>query len=359
MKIYQFSGISKLLAWVAAITILVSSESNGAFASRVVSETKDVISENKHLGRIRVHYLNETVDASDSPSSRPCSDILMIGVGAAMKVENYDNLATSIVTKAGSSSLVFIISDANPGGIIKLDADKYAALANGLRGQLSSGIIPVCTNAKDPKFLIGGHSASGQATLGAVQKGLLDFVPDGFVGLDPFEISTRTMNFDSPLPFPTMNWGFEKTTCGVQLDKATRGAYKLSSPDPGRVLYLIDNEDNDMTHCVFTDKGCFFICPTSQKFDWVYESVAESVNSFLNAIHSEGSPFSRGSFALPSTVSGNVNLYVNIDIVNEERVGGAVTERPNSAWILQMTVIGAIWIFTLKRVRRFGKSLRA
>lgn len=347
-----------MLVWVATITILLSFKSNGAFVSQIVSETKDVITENKNLGRIRVHYLNETVDTSDSSSSRSCSDILMIGVGAAMKVENYDNLATSIVTKAGSSSLIFIISDANPGGIVKLDADKYATLANGLRGQLSSGIVPMCTKTKDPNFIVGGHSASGQATLEAVQKGLLDFVPDGFVGLDPFEISTRTMDLHSPLPFPTMNWGFEKTTCGVQLDKAARGAYNLSSPDEGRVLYLIDNEDNDMTHCVFTDKGCFFICPTNQKFNWVYESVAESVQSFLNAIHSEGIPFSRESFGLPSTRSGNVNLYVNNDIVNKERVEGVFTERQNSAWTLLIPVVGAIWFFTCKRVQLVGKSIQ-
>lgn len=351
-----------MLPSVAVITILLCFQSNGAVASQIVSETKDLVSGNKRLGHIRVHYFNETVDTSDSTSSRPCSDILMIGAGAAMRVENYDNLATSIVSKAGSSSLVVVISDANPGGIVKLDSDKYAALANGIRGQLSSGIIPVCTNAKDPNFLIGGHSASGQAALGASQKGLFDFHPDGFVGLDPFEISTRTMNFGSPLPFPTMSWGFEKTTCGVQLKKAARGAYKLSSPDAGRVLYLIDNEENDMTHCVFTDTGCFFICSTTEKFDWVYESVAESIHSFVNAIRSEGIPFTRESFALPSTASGNVNLYVNSDVVNKERVRSFFTERPKATWTLLLSVVGAIWFFIRKRVEaiwKFEKSSRA
>ncbi len=304
------------------------------------------MSENKRLGRIRFHHFAEGVVIRDSPSSQSCSDVLMIGIGTAMKVENYDNLATSIVTIAGSSSLVVIISDVNPGAIIKLESEKYAALANGLRSLLNKGIIPVCNNQKDPNFFIGGHSASGQASLGAFQKGLLNFVPDGFVGLDPFKISTKTMNFDSPLPFPTMTWGFEKTTCGVQLQKAARGAYKISSPDDGRVLYLIDNKDNRMTHCVFTDTGCFFICSTSEKFDWVYESVAESIHSFVNAIHTDGIPFSRESFALPSTASGDVHLYLNNDVVNEERI---FAERPISPWTVLVTVVGAVWFFIRKR----------
>lgn len=346
MKINLFCVTSRLIATVVAIAILLSIKSDGALASQIVSETKDVMGENKHIGRIRFHHFAEGVDIRDSPSSQSCSDVLMIGIGTAMNVENYDNLATSIVTKSGSSSLVVIISDANPGSIIKLESEKYAALANGLRSQLNQGLIPVCNNQKDPRFLIGGHSASGQASLGAVQNGLLKFVPDGFVGLDPFKISTKTMNFDSPLPFPTMTWGFEKTTCGVQLQKAARGAYKLSSPDAGRVLYLIDNKDNRMTHCVFTDSGCFFVCSPNEKFDWVYESVAESIHSFVNAISTDGSPFSRESFAMPSTASGHVHLYLNNDVVNEERI---FTERCKSPWTVLVTVAGAVWFLIRKR----------
>lgn len=290
--------------------------------AQVVSGTKDVMKGVERIGKIRYHYFDDSTGSIVNTASRPCSDILMIGVGTAMKVQDYDNLAESIVTKAETPSLVVVISDSNPGDInfIKKNSTKYANLAKGIRDQLNSGIIPVCTGQQDNlNFLIGGHSASGQAALGAVQKGLYDFVPDGFVGLDPYEIDKRTMNFGSPLQLPTLSWGFDRTTCLVQVQKAARGAYKLSSPDVGRVLYLIDNEHNSMTHCSFTDSGCGVgfveVCPTNHKFEWVYESVAESINLFVNALKTDGASISKENFELPSTVSGNASLFVNSDDV--------------------------------------------
>jgi len=294
--------------------------------ARIVSETKDVISGTKRIGRIRYHYfdqecVDDTSDSLANTSLESCSDILLLGVGAAMPVENYDNIATQIVTKTGSSSLIVVIADSNPGNIVKFSSTKFADLSNHIHQH--SGLIPVCNKTDENEkrtvnFLIGGHSASGQAALEAAQQGLFDFCPTGFVGLDPYDTSTIHSTLDF---FPTLNWGFTHTTCLVQVDKAAKGAYEVSSPDIGRVLYSIDNNNNNnngMTHCVFTDHGCkvagFDVCSSHGNHEWVYESVAESINLFVNA--TKNSLFDKDTFEVPSTRSGKVSLFVNHDKVD-------------------------------------------
>ena len=365
--------MSRLVTWLVVMTIvlpcnyhLFTAEAiSDETTSAIVSVTKDVMVGTELIGRIRYHYYfngdyetdddNRDTDGSDADAdntivptgSSECSDVLVVGVGTAMSVEDYDKIAESIVTVTGTTSLVVIISDHNPGRIVKLSSTLYANLSNAIRDQLHSGLVPICNNninienntvygsnfsssidrqQQEPQpqpqqgttnFLIGGHSASGQAALEAAQKELYDFVPSGFVGLDPYDISEKTMDMESPLQFPTLNWGFTNTTCFVQVEKAALGAFHLSSSDSGRVLYSIDNSQNDLTHCVFTDEGCgvsiVVVCPTEEKFEWVYESVAKSVHLFVNALKTEGTPFRKEHFELPVTVSEEVFLYVNGD----------------------------------------------
>ena len=321
----MISFASRLLAWTLATTIVLSFHHcsfiqacrNGT-EPQIISDTKDIVSGTKHIGRIRYHYVDdECVGDVMENTAKPCSDMLLMGVGAAMSVDNYDTIARTIVSKTGSS-LIVIIADSNPGNIVKFSASKYASLANFVHMQ-HHGLIPGCKSNKTANLLIGGHSASGQAALEAAQKGLYDFVPSGFVGLDPYDTSKIDANL---LQFPTLDWGFEHTTCHVQVDKAAKGAYKLSSAEIGRVLYSIDNkhtgdDKDDMTHCIFTDDGCkvggFDVCPTTGNYEWVYESVAESIQLFVDAL---GSNFTKEMFELPSTVSGQVSLFVNNDDVD-------------------------------------------
>ncbi len=328
----QFSFSWRLLRLIVAVMtmllsfchdLLIGACKTNSNKVRIVSETKDLISGTKRIGRIRYHYFDEecaddTRDSLANTKPEACSDILLMGVGAAMSVDNYDNVAKHIVIKSGSSSLVLVISDSNPGNIVKLSSTKFADLSNYIH--LNQDLIPICNKTKDkeeknkPNFLIGGHSASGQAALESAQQNLLNFAPAGFVGLDPYDTST----IHSILDFPTLNWGFSHTTCLVQVEKAAKGAYKISSPDIGRVLYSIDNHKNGMAHCVFTDHGCkvagFDVCPTDGNHEWVYEGVAESINLFVNA--TKESHFSKETFQLPSTRSGQVSLYTNDDEVD-------------------------------------------
>eukprot|EP00536_Pseudo-nitzschia_multiseries_P007008 jgi/Psemu1/16621/gm1.16621_g len=335
--------------------------------SSVVSVTKDVSSGTERIGRIRYHHFNQHLitgkitdgrnlkilkDTTEPPQLH-CSDVLMVGVGTAMSVEDYDKLAKRIATLTESLSLVVIVLDHNLGGFVKTSPNRYADLANAIQKQLYKGLIPICNSSvvekdvyhskssssiiaetktilqekeKGPQqqsrgasFFIGGHSASGQAALEAAQKELYDFTPRGFVGLDPFDVSDKTMDFDSPLEFPTLDWGFEETTCSVQVKKAALAVYGLSSPESGRVLYSINNNKNDgMNHCVFTDDGCGVgfvkVCPTEERFEWVLDSVAKSFLSFVNALKSvEEIPFQKENFELSSTLSGDVFLFVNDD----------------------------------------------
>lgn len=309
----------------------VISEEDRALASKnVVSFTKYVTSSNNKeqiVGQIRYHY-NEI----DNENQEFCTSILTFGVGTAMSVNDYNYISQSIAF--ANPTIVVIATDSNHDGIVKSSPTKYATLLNNISDQLKS-LIPSCDNGNStidgysesvPIFL-GGHSSSGQAALQALQGNLFHFTPGGFFGMDPYDISSDTVNYDNPIYLPTLNWGFTKTTCLVNVDKAAMGAYRLFAPASssnrktlGRVLYSIDN-DNDskqIGHCVFTDNGCgvgsIVVCPTIHppKDNWVYEALAKSVKLFLKAIH-KGVPFTKNDFSLNTNVSGKVLLQVNED----------------------------------------------
>jgi hypothetical protein len=267
----------------------------------ITTRVKD--SKNKDLGVIRYHH-----DPSQYESA--CSTILILGVGTAMSVSEYDKLSKQV---ASGTSIVVVISDHNEHDIRKTSPEKYARLANSINAQLKT-LVPICTETTATQIMIGGHSSSGEASMKAIQNDLLDFHPHGFVGLDPFEISEKTFGAsDFILNIPTINWGFTKSTCLVTREKAAEGAYKLTSKE-ARVLYAIRNDADDckITHCVFSDHGCEFVCSTSDEYDWVFRYVAESIHLFVDAV-SEQIPFSKQYFKLQS--DHEVDHYVNDDDV--------------------------------------------
>jgi hypothetical protein len=278
-----------------------------AVSTAVIATKKDVIESNgDRVGQIKYHYEN-------TAQLRHCSFALVVGVGTSMGVDDYDNIARLITE---GTSIVVITVNHEVGDIIKTSALKYARLVNELWHQLED-LIPVC-DSSTARIILGGHSASGQAALEAIQKGLFEFHPAAFVGFDPYRITATTMeNKLLPASLPTLYWGFSDTTCFVQVNQAALGAYRLSSSHGGRVLYTIDNRNNRITHCVFTDKGCgmrvFTVCGTNKGFDWVYDSVAESIHRFVDALDAR-KDFSRDLFELPDAV-GTIRVYVNDDDV--------------------------------------------
>lgn len=284
----------KLLIYTSLVALLCCDSA----AAEVVSVTKHV----HGAGTIRYHY--------DTNSSRPsCHTVMILGVGTAMSVSDYDLISHEIVN---SNIIMPIVVDPEPDWFIKTSAERFAKLANVLVGQIKD-TISVCATTSTPKVIIvGGHSAGGQAAMEALP--LFDFVPKGFLGLDPYEIDQT----DQPLNHhPALFWGFAETTCGVDVNKAAKAGYDISD-ESHRILYQIQhNKDNHNTHCIFTDNGCC-ACPDSMSFDQqerLLALVGESTKRFVHAIQ-HGS-FSREEFELNGE-DVIVRLFVNQDNVDHD-----------------------------------------
>ncbi len=199
--------------------------------------------------------------------------------------------------------IVTVITDHAPNFFVKLSSSGFAKLYNALTSDLGAQ-IPVC-KGKSPKIIVGAHSASGQASIEAMMKGKLDKQPDGYLGLDPFAIKERKMKIDDSLPVMTV--GFEKTTCQVKVNQSAKPAYKLA--DKGhRVFYQVDNINQKIQHCAFTNKGCAVICGAKPEGNWVRGLVAQAVHSFVGAIKSNN--FSKSQFSVAVEGTGSYNLFV-------------------------------------------------
>jgi hypothetical protein len=275
----------------------------GAGENVIVSNTEEIKDgSNAVLGVIRYHY--------DS-SMASCSSVLVLGVGTFMSVTDYDKVSEQI---ALGKPIVVVVADHNMDQLKKTSSTKFAHLINEFQEHIGD-LIQICAEGH-ADIVIGGHSASGEASLGAWQLGLLEMEPIGFVGLDPYEISENTIDMEMQLDLPALFWGFTRTTCLVAKEKAAEAAYGLTA-EKARVMYVIHNEDGcRITHCVFTDHGCGvrpLICSTEDTFDWVYQYVAKSIHLFLDAVQNN-SAFSKEHFELHD-VPEEVTLYVNHDVV--------------------------------------------
>ena len=308
---------------------------NVANNQEVISSTEYVMSSNNKeriVGKIRYHYYKD--DTTDENHGH-CTSILALGVGTAMSIDDYDYASHQIVLT--NPTVIVIVTDSNYDDIVKTSPSKYANLLDNIYEQLHF-LIPVCdydyTGVSSPiDLFIGGHSSSGQAALEALQGKLFHFIPAGFIGLDPFKISSDTVDYNAPLYLPSLHWGFTKTTCMVDVNEAALGAYHLFAPISdsknktlGRVLYLIDNEmdSRELGHCVFTDKGCgvesIVVCPTIHPINdnWVYDALAHSIQLFLKAVE-KGVAFTKDDFHLNKTFADKVFTYVNDEMVKDDK----------------------------------------
>eukprot|EP00980_Cylindrotheca_fusiformis_P010699 scaffold2400_cov187-Cylindrotheca_fusiformis.AAC.4 len=289
----------------------------------VISKTTRVHdSEGKELGIIRYHY-------DSSPKKSACSTILILGVGTSMSVSDYDKLSWQV---AMDTSIFIVFADHNEHEIIKTSPERFAHLANAISDQIAL-IAPFCSN-EGANIMIGGHSASGEASMKALQNGLYDFRPHGFVGLDPFEVSTKTFGTnENIIGIPSINWGFTKTTCLVTREKAAAGAYQRTLK-AARVLYAIENKHNGckITHCVFSDHGCGvspFSCSTHEEYEWVFGYVANSIHLFVDAVR-EDLPFSKQYFQLET--EHEVIYYVNNDEIEGMDANETTAQHSNDTW---------------------------
>jgi hypothetical protein len=283
----------------------ISTRSGAIDTSENLISATEIVKEKtskKELGS--VHYYYDSVIAS-------CSTVLILGVGTYMSINDYDRISKAT---ASGQPIVVIISDHNAHNLVKTSPTKYALLVNAIQVYLSD-LIPICNKNQDARIIVGGHSASGEAAVKALQENLLSFEPVGFVGLDPYEISAKTVDMTKTLTMPAMFWGLSETTCKVDRMKAARSAYKLAMPK-ARILYVLDNDQSAITHCVFSDTGCGewpLVCETEEVFDWVHGTVAKSIHMFVEAI-TDGN-YSKGQFELPKDTPRDVVIYANEDEV--------------------------------------------
>ena len=195
--------------------------------------------------------------------------------------------------------------DHNPGWIDKRDPDKYTNIVNELVRNLDKYIHLSRALAPTRKIVMGGHSTSGQAAINSFHG--LEFTPDAFFGLDPYKVQREMKKITAPV----LLWGFNRTTCAVDREKAAKGAYYISPTDK-RVFYQVKNTDGKITHCIFTNGGCQSrVCPAQKVGFWVRQAVANSLSPFTN---NDVILNDRFLSVIPKEHREDLNLYVNGDV---------------------------------------------
>ena len=288
----------------------------------VRSEGAGVLTEDTTADDVRYYrystyfYSSDTADdgAVKNIGSRCRSSAVILGVGTAQTVHDYDALARVLTTELEPLETLVVVIDPVPHDPIKLYPGPFANAVNHLVAQLQqkqqkpdiSSEMRLCPD-EDATIVVGGHSASGAAAFSAD----FDFTVAGFLGLDPFPIFGHSVG-DPPgagagvptqhhrLSVPALYWGFSHSTCGVSVSRAAFAAYE-QSPTGQRVFFQIQNDDNNShnndnneppndchySHCAFTDAGCWIVCPlrcSEEATRNLRHDVALSVRLFLQAL---------------------------------------------------------------------------
>lgn len=220
-------------------------------------------------GQVRIHY------SSATPAS---CDAILLGVGTSMSISSYDKLSEELI-KYG---YVTVIMDHAPGNMVKTDPQKYATLANDVKTSLNSWLSGIGCNTVT-HWLMGGHSAGGQAAQNAISNGLVQ--ADAIFSIDPYNANNA-----GNVNLPAMYWGFDVTTCFVDKNDAAKAAY-LHSQNL-RAFYRVAKKYSwgpcgyspKYFHCSFCDEhcpACTNCVLTPQSF---FVDVANSVNKFITAV---------------------------------------------------------------------------
>jgi hypothetical protein len=258
------------------------------------------------LGRatVRIHYHQPqqrngggtTTTKSNSHNNDCRSTLILVGVGTAMKVNDYDALGVAMASQL-PTAIVAIVNPTrsfiklNP---ITLDARPFANAVNRVVSRLlesssslsslsrrriwDPSLLPADANlcplnatttvfsrpGTSLRILVGGHSASGAAAFYALGHQLYDFDVAGLLSLDPFPIrsddppaarSSTTITTTTTVPsIPTLAWGLSATTCKVTVAEAAVAAYEHARPNR-RVLYQVQNSipgESSSSSCILS-----------------------------------------------------------------------------------------------------------
>ena len=273
----------RVLAALAATFLLFSGAAQAAY--------KDISASS---GKLRIHY------PSTTPSQ--CTAILL-GVGTAMDIDSYDNLAGEIIKKG----YIVAILDHNPGNIVKTDAGKFRNLALETKSKLLSWIGTSQCNVV-ARWTMGGHSAGGQAAFNAMvsDAGLAQ----AHISIDPFDISNS-----GSISVPGLYWGLDVTTCFVDKEKAAKAAYYRSA---GKRMFVRVNKTYTVGpcgyspkyyHCSFADGSCPACTSCMYAPSSFYVDIAGSVDRFLKAAF--GGTWSKA--AVSGSMTTPVTLFVDAD----------------------------------------------
>lgn len=280
----------------------------------------DVVTQRtQRLGRAtyRVHY---DYDSTTTPADEPCrSNLIVVGVGTAMTVSQYDGLAQTMAAY-NPNAVVAIVNPTvtspfkfNP---VTLNAKPFAKAFNKVVAKLvtqqeesssSSSLVSftddsrrtlirwrtrtgdfqpgvrLCPLPPPPptmttptsgpdnnsstgsslQVIVGGHSATGGAAFYALLNNLFSFEVAGYMGWDPYPIRAQA----APINVPGLHWGFSTTTCMVTASESAAASFQRTLANRS-VFYQLQNNNNNvagsnntcntMTYCIFSDTGCPF-----------------------------------------------------------------------------------------------------
>lgn len=219
------------------------------------------------------------------PASSPAAcEAVLFGVGTGLTTTSYASLGKAI----NGYGTVFVVLDHAPGDTFgKANATKFASLVAEVKSNLLGWLGPGYTCTSVAHWIIGGHSASGQAAHAAAIAN--PQIAHAIFSADPYDISSL-----GNVTLPGLYWGFTSKTCFVDPNKAAKAAY-YKSPANGRALHRTNTSPTWATcgyapkyhHQSFIDygadlgtAGCNNCIKAPLSF---YADVANSLNAFITA----------------------------------------------------------------------------
>ena len=280
----------------------------------------------------RYYYSHAAITSNQIPSatSSCCGTVIVSGVGTAMAVSDYHRLAQKVVSTnradvdyTGNDGVVFVVLDAASYNPDKSVAQEFADAVISIQNEINQKLPQCCDGADLPqRWILGGHSSSGQAAAVAIYEGLVSGnVVDGFLGLAPF---LKTIPSHTVIPVPSLSWGFTVESCMVSPSLAALRSYDISS-STSRILFQVETDNKDIVftggHCTFTDKGCKHMCigdlSTTDMTDMMHIWVAESIQVFIESIKSNS--YTKSSYERVVRQANSDDRQVNI-VVNQEEL---------------------------------------
>jgi hypothetical protein len=246
-------------------------------------------------GKVRVYY---------STSCPTTCEAILLGVGTSMLTSSYGNLANALT----GYGYIVVIMDHNPGNMVKTDATKYKNLAMDVRANLLSWLSS--TNCRAiAHWILGGHSAGGQAAQNAVSgnPGLANAI----FSIDPYDCSSTGM-----VSVPALYWGFNVTSCFVDMEKAAKAAYYGSEGHRAfqRVAKVYSwgpcGYSPKFFHCSFCDGQCPACTNCMLTPSYFFTDISNSVYKFVNAAFYGTWSKSKLTISNPTTP---VTLFVDTD----------------------------------------------